>query len=374
MIDCDAFYETLINEGIEFFTGVPDSLLKDICACITTRSAPNQHIIAANEGAAVALATGTFLATGRPALVYMQNSGLGNAINPLLSLADPKVYAIPMLLMIGWRGEPGIKDEPQHLKQGEVTRELLNAMDIPNEVLQDDLTVVKSLLQRSITESRPVALIVKKNTFVGRALLPVQDDTDGQKRSSCILTREEAIQIILKQKPDAFIVGTTGMSSREIFEIRENTTGDHSHDFLTVGSMGHCSQIALGIALASPDKQIICIDGDGSALMHMGSLAIIGQAKRSNLTHIILNNGAHDSVGGQPTVGQKIDLPKIAQACGYEKTIRADTDETLHDALTKSPNLIEVIVKTGSRPDLGRPTTTPIENKTAFIEKLRQSR
>ena len=375
MIDCNQFYDALVAGGLGMFAGVPDSLLKEICACITERSAPGDHIIAANEGAAVGLVTGSYLATGKPGLVYMQNSGFGNVVNPLLSLADPKVYSIPMLLMIGWRGEPGVKDEPQHVKQGEVTLELLDTMGIPYEVLGDDTGEAIAALGRAVTRAtegkQPVALVVRKGAFdkYQRQAAPAAGE-------GLPLGREAALEVILGELGDAdVVVSTTGMASREIFECRESSGSGHARDFLTVGSMGHCSQIAMGIALSAPARRVFCIDGDGAVIMHMGSLAIVGQHAGGNLLHIVLNNGRHDSVGGQPTVGFEIDLPGVARACGYREAVSVESADALREEIGRlgqlgAPALLEVRVRSGARPDLGRPTTGPVENKEAFMGHL----
>src|SRR5664280_2236945 len=291
MLNCAKFFELLTSKGTDFYCGVPDSLLKSFCAYLQDSVPSNKNFITANEGAAVGLAAGVYLATNKPALVYMQNSGEGNAVNPLTSLADPKVYGIPMLLIIGWRGEPGVKDEPQHVKQGEITLELLKMLGIPYEAL-------------------------KKNTTP----------------SPYSLTREDAIQIILKIAStinNPVFVSTTGMASRELYESRIKMGQKGDSDFLTVGSMGHASSIALGIALHAPDRTIFCIDGDGAMLMHMGAITTIAESGVTNLKHIVINNGAHDSVGGQPTCGFKVNFGKIAKACGYQKTWLATTNGEL---------------------------------------------
>lgn len=376
MIKAETFVGALQKGGVDFFTGVPDSLLKSICAYLTDHAAHESHIIAANEGGAVGLAAGHYLATGRPSLVYMQNSGEGNAVNPLMSLADPDVYSMPMLLLIGWRGMPGVHDEPQHVKQGKVTLPLLEAMQIPYEILTENENEVEDQVSRMLDKasdlSAPVALVVKKGTFEPYTL---------QKNESVsgTMSREEAIeQIMLAAPRDAAFVSTTGMASRELFELRVKHQLSHEKDFLTVGSMGHASQIALGIALAQPQRPVYCLDGDGATIMQMGGLAIIGSRSPGNLVHIILNNGAHDSVGGQPTVGRLINLPEIAKASGYGEGWSVSTPTELATALEKSGRshkltFIEVRVKKGARKDLGRPTTTPIQNKCAFMEFLKHS-
>ncbi|MBK1792766.1 phosphonopyruvate decarboxylase [Persicirhabdus sediminis] len=375
MISCNNFYQAISAAGVGFYAGVPDSLLKEICACITEKSAADKHIIAANEGAAVGLAIGSYLATGELAMVYMQNSGLGNIVNPLLSLADAKVYSVPMLLMVGWRGEPGVKDEPQHVKQGEVTLDLLDAMGIPYQILPDKDEEAELVMQKMVAMAnelqQPTALVVRKNTFD-----KYQKQQADSVRSSLTLRREEALSIILEEiAAEDVVVSTTGMISREIFEYRETAKQGHAQDFLTVGGMGHCSQIAMGVALSKKDKKVFCIDGDGAVIMHMGSLGISGQYKGGNLIHIVVNNGKHDSVGGQPTIGFDIDIPEIAKACGYREVCRVDTEAAIRQEIQRIknmgvPSLIEVQVLPGSRPDLGRPTTTPIENKEAFMKHV----
>lgn len=351
MVSVTKFISVLNTSGVRCFAGVPDSLLKSFCACLTDKGC-NQ--IAANEGGAVGLAVGHYLATGKPACVYMQNSGQGNAVNPLTSLADPDVYSIPMLLVIGWRGMPGVHDEPQHVKQGKITLELMKTLGIPTEVLPGATAkacvCAKKLLKRAIKESRPVALVVKKGLFEEYKLKKKEPDIAKAKRESVI---EKLIEDLPR---NAVIVSTTGMISREVYETRIRLGMGHERDFLTVGSMGHASQIALGIARSQPRRQIVCLDGDGASIMQMGNMAIVGQSGCGNLTHIVLNNAAHDSVGGQPTVGAKINLKAIAKACGYNRP--------------GAPKFLEVKVAKGARADLGRPKEPPLVNKKLFMKTL----
>ena len=372
MIQPKAFIDTLAQGGVDFFAGVPDSLLKNLCAYITDNVSREKNIIAANEGNAVGLAAGYHLATGKIGCVYMQNSGEGNIVNPLLSLVDEDVYRIPMLLVIGWRGEPGVHDEPQHVKQGKVTLSLLETMGVPYAVLDDnwEQQVTQALTQ--IRETNGIyALIVRKGTFEDYVL-------QNQTISSLPLSREEAIKIVVdKLREDDIVVSTTGMISRELFEYREAKQQGHGADFLTVGSMGHASQIALGIALQKPERRVFVFDGDGALLMHMGGMAIIGDYCPKNLVHVVFNNGAHDSVGGQPTVGLKIDIEAIAKAVGYADVISVDSQMSLmfamnhvNCAVIEGTSLINVNVRKGNRKDLGRPTTTPIQNKEAFMQNL----
>ena len=353
MIEPGLFVNTLREAGVDFFTGVPDSLLKNFCAYVTDNCGAD-HVIAANEGGAVGLATGHYLATGRPALVYMQNSGQGNAVNPLASLADPDVYSVPLVLLVGWRGEPGVKDEPQHVKQGKVTLSLFETLGIPTEVLPDDeaaaCQLARAQVARARAESRPVALVVRKGLFADYAL-------QNKKPDIAALRREEAIEAVLSEMgDDAVVVSTTGMISREVYEIRERLGQGHARDFLTVGSMGHALMIALGIAKAQPARPVFCLDGDGASLMHLGNLAIAGQSGCANLTHIVFNNAAHDSVGGQPTVAGQVNLPEIARQCGYNRP--------------GAPTFREIRVAKGARKDLGRPKEPPQVNKALFMETL----
>ena len=373
MIKSSFFIEKLRENGIDCFAGVPDSLLKNICAYITDHCDAEHNIIAANEGAAVGLAAGHYLATGQPACVYMQNSGEGNIINPLASLTDPEVYNIPVLLLIGWRGRPGVHDEPQHVKQGKVTTGLLNVMGINYDVLSKEEDKAEKQIAKAIEalkRKEVYALVIEKDTFESYTLL------NNQSPINLNLSREEAIQTVAAALGEKdCIVSTTGMISRELFEYRAAMGQGHERDFLTVGSMGHASQIALGIAMAKPDRKVWCFDGDGAAIMHMGSMAIVASKAPKNYIHVVFNNGAHDSVGGQPTVGLNIDLPAVAKAVGYKATYSVDGKTDLSVILSEAKNLegpvlIEVKVKKGNRKDLGRPTTTPIQNKETLMEFL----
>lgn len=374
MISPQFFIDRLEAKGIEFYTGVPDSLLKNVCAYITDHFDANRHIIAANEGGAVALAAGYHLATGKVGCVYMQNSGEGNAVNPLASLVDREVYHIPMLLIIGWRGRPGVHDEPQHVKQGKITTGLLNVMGINYEVLSKEEEMAVAQIDKalhSIHETGdPYALLVEKDTFDSYTLQKVV-------KNSYELGREEAVKAVAASIPDdAVIVSTTGMISRELFEFRAAMGMGHERDFLTVGSMGHASMIALGIALQHPERKVFCFDGDGASIMHMGNMAIVGSCSPSNYVHVVFNNGAHDSVGGQPTVGLDIDLVEIAYAMHYQHAVCVWTASRLQDALdnmfSDGLQLIEVRVRKGNRKDLGRPTTTPVQNKEALMSFLQR--
>lgn len=376
MIDTFAFMDGLTQADIRFVSGVPDSLLKDICARITDTFTPEQHIIATNEGSAVALAIGHYLSTARPALVYMQNSGLGNIVNPIASLADPQVYAVPMVLMIGWRGEltdenMQLHDEPQHIKQGQITLSLLTTLGIPFVVLDAQTTSIGSILEKAardaVLRSGPVAIVVRKNTFEHYGL-------NIDQKEQFELSREEVIKEIVSTLPlTATIVCTTGMASRELYELRKSLDSGHQRDFLTVGGMGHASQIAAGIAISKPEKIVVCLDGDGAALMHAGALAISADCK--NLIHILLNNEAHDSVGGQPTKGNILQFDRIAKAFGYKNTKSVQDRNGLIQTLEsifkiEGSRFLEVRCKRGARKNLGRPDRTPLQNKIDFMQFL----
>lgn len=374
MIRPSYFYDLLIKNGTDFFAGVPDSLLKNFCAYVTDNAPSEKHIISANEGSATALACGYHMATGKIPMIYMQNSGEGNMVNPMLSLADRDVYSIPMLIVIGWRGEPGVHDEPQHVKQGKVTCDLLDAMKIPYEVLSENEAELPGQFEKAykyIKENNAqYAFVIRKNTFDEYKLvnnIPVEGK----------MSREEAIEKIMLSADDkTAFVSTTGMASRELYELRDKHNQTHDRDFLTVGGMGHCSQIALAIAMNKADRQVYCIDGDGASIMQMGGMATIGTRNPSNMVHFVMNNGAHDSVGGQPTVGRQIDLCAIAAGCGYENVVKVETpeelDAVLHDDETKSKlTFVEVLVTKGARKDLGRPKSTPVQNKEALMEFLK---
>ena len=365
----------LTGGGVSFFAGVPDSLLKDFCAYVTDHTDPSRHVITANEGSAIGLVMGHHLATGELGLVYMQNSGLGNTVNPLTSLADPLVYGIPMLLVVGWRGEPGVKDEPQHAKMGKVTLETLQAVGVPITELPADEEQAQEAVAAALADARersaPHALVVRKGVFETYKL-------QSKPPQPYPLSREQVIQALTETMPsDAVVISTTGKPSRELFEARA-ARGEPHRDLLIVGGMGHCSQIALGVALQRPDRQVYCLDGDGAVLMHMGGLAIIGSLGPRNYRHLVLNNAAHDSVGGQPTVGFQTDFCAVARACGYRSAERVDAEAELAAALERfavaeGPAMLEVRIKIGARSDLGRPTMTPVELKQAFMSHVKRA-
>ena len=360
--------------GADFYTGVPDSQLKALCNYLmyTYGIDPHHHIIGVNEGNCTALAAGYHLATGKIPVVYMQNSGEGNIINPVASLLNDKVYAIPMIFVVGWRGEPGVHDEPQHVFQGKVTVRLLEDMEIATfvvgtETKEEELEGIMEVFRYTLASGKSVAFVIRKGALTDAPKVEYKNDY--------LMVREEIISHVLQASGEDPIVSTTGKVSREIFEIRERNGQGHQFDFLSVGSMGHCSSIALGVALNKPERKIWCIDGDGSLLMHMGAVAVLGANKPRNLIHVVLNNGAHETVGGMPTVASSVDLVSVARACGYPNATKVDTFEALDYELEVAKkreelSMIEVLCSIGSRSDLGRPTTTAIENKERFMKYI----
>lgn len=371
MIDVSKLINYFKSIDVDFFCGVPDSQLSPFCDFIEQNC---NNIIAANEGNAVGIASGYHLSTGNYPVVYLQNSGLGNIVNPVTSLTHSKVYSIPMIYVIGWRGQPGVHDEPQHIKQGEVTLDLLDMLDINFVVINEEseFTDLKDVFENDflidLANGESVAIVVAKGAFKDYKIEKSNDNT---------LTREKAIQIVSNfLSEDDMIVSTTGKSSRELFEYRESKNQGHGNDFLTVGSMGHSSSIALGIALNKIDKKIFCFDGDGAMLMHMGSVALIGSKSPKNFYHVMFNNSAHESVGGLPTIMSDIHIEELILSCGYKEVYNASSIDELNNILPKfvksdGPVFLNIDVKIESRKDLGRPTTTPIENKEEFIKKLR---
>ena len=360
--------------GADFYTGVPDSLLQALVNELMHRYPhdPRHHIIAANEGNAAAIAAGYHLATGRVPVLYLQNSGEGNLVNPVASLLHPDVYAIPALLVVGWRGEPGVHDEPQHVFQGRITRSLLDLLEIPSFVVgkattEEELRAARRSFDAVLAKGRQAAFVIEKGALLSERSM------DG--RNAYTLTRERALELLLDATGDAPIVSTTGKASRELYELRARRGEDHRRDFLTVGSMGHASSIALGIALQRPDERVFVVDGDGAALMHLGALAVIGQAQPKNLVHVLIDNEAHESVGGFPTAAKNVDFCAVAKACGYAAAWGAEDEASLQHVLEQSdgtagPILLVIRSAIGARADLGRPKEAPRENKAAFMAHL----
>lgn len=371
-------YETLIQAlkraGVSFFTGVPDSFLNGFCSYLSCHMDQASHVIAANEGNAVAIAAGHYFASGKIPLVYMQNSGLGNALNPLVSLVDTNVYSVPVILLIGWRGEPEIQDWAQHKRQGEITLPLLEEMGIPYEILDRDSDMEEIAARAysvAMQRKSPFALIARKGVLT-------EKKTDrGQ--APYPMSREEAIEIIMKTLPEeTCYVATTGRATRELYYLREKYGQSHDRDCLNVGSMGHASSLALGLALAGRNRRIVCLDGDGAAMMHMGAMAIAGNAPVNHLMHVVLNNGAHESVGGEPSVGFQIDFTGIAGHCGYrtwntpvtEREELVQAIKTMRDG--QGASFLEVRIHQGISPELQALRVDHARLIQDFMQKMRQ--
>ena len=366
------FITSIKKLGIETIIGVPDSTLKQFCDEIQMNPQGLKHFTPANEGAAIGLAVGEYLASGRPACVYMQNSGIGNAVNPICSLANNEVYGIPMLLIVGWRGEPGVKDEPQHVFQGKITCELLDIVNIPYSVIDADTSLVDierivNAAKEAFAQDKQYAIVVKKNTFEKGEKFSWNNENN--------LVREDALGEIVRTVPrDACIISTTGKISREVYERSNDILGSHDNVFMTVGGMGHASMIAYGVAERKQNKQILCIDGDGAALMHMGAIAFIASHAPRNYYHIVINNQAHESVGAMPTDCRGISFAEVAKTLGYKEAYvieqLEDVKKISEDMAQKKegPILYEIKVSLDSRADLGRPKETARENKEAYME------
>ena len=395
MIDPARFVDHLQELGVRFYTGVPDSLLKHLCSHIMSELPREAHVIAANEGAAVGLAIGHHLRSGELGLVYLQNSGFGNTVNPLLSLADHDVYGVPMVLLVGWRGQPGVKDEPQHVKQGRIMESLLDAMDLPWAVLPREQQEAEACMRTAVDTARshgcPYVVLVEKDSFDAPATSPSQasqasepadpaDPADPSQPSSAaaLPSREQALAALVDELGDDTInVSTTGMLSRELFEHREQTGQSGECDFLTVGGMGHASSIAMGVAMREPTREVWCLDGDGAVLMHLGTLAVIADHARDNLFHVVFNNGVHDSVGGQPTSIEVVDLAATARAVGYRYAASVSSLDELAEQVSAlrasgGPALLELRVRPGNRAGIGRPTRTPAQSKQAFMSAVQR--
>ena len=360
----------------EFYTGVPDSLLQPLCNYLMKHYGVDKkhHVIGANEGNCVAMAAGYHLATGKYPVVYMQNSGEGNAVNPIASLLNEKVYAIPAIFVIGWRGEPGKKDEPQHIFQGEITRSLLSLLSIDSYVVGKETTVtelarVRASFEEQLYKGQSVAFVIQKGALT--------NEEEMVYSNAYHMTREAVVRAVSEVAKEDPIISTTGKASRELFEAREARGEGHQYDFLTVGSMGHASSIACAIAAQKPETKIWCVDGDGALIMHMGAMAVVGRLQPDNLVHILINNEAHETVGGLPTAADAVSLSKIAKACGYQVIPKVEEETELLEALKKCRDsrkltFLEVDCALGARADLGRPTTSARENKEQFMQYLKQ--
>lgn len=376
-MDAREFLRGLGRLGVDFYTGVPDSLLQSLNETLFADfGLTGAHVVAANEGGAVGLAAGHYIATGKPAMVYLQNSGVGNIVNPVASLLNPRVYGIPCVFVVGWRGEPGVHDEPQHAFQGTITREMLELLELKVFELEkgigtDGFEAMLAQAEPLLAKGCSVVFLVHKGGLSGGEIAQKQEHAYP-------MARETALRAILQASNDGdYFVSTTGKTSREVFELRETLHQGHDHDFLTVGSMGHANMVALGMALAKPEATFWCLDGDGAALMHMGGLAIEAQQHQRNMVHVLLNNGAHESVGGTPVAGGNLWFAPIARSVGFEKVFTAEGEGELRgllprvrEAVGKHLCFLEIMLRQGSRVNLGRPTQTPAENLRGLMNTL----
>ena len=369
-----ALIELLFHYDQTFITGVPDSIFKHFLSALVQDSR-FQHVITNNEGEACALAAGYHLATGKIPVVYMQNSGLGNSINPLTSLIDAHIYSIPIVLLIAWRGRPGVPDEPQHVRMGAILPQLLSLLDIAYSVADSAEEKMAPIFQQAdqhlTQQKKPYAILFPNHVFQVKTS---RIETDAEIVLKGHIVREQLLEWLIQhaQEDDVWVT-TTGKTSRELYELRERYHQDHSRDFLTVGSMGCSASIALGIAMQCKHRRVILIDGDGACLMRMEALATIGHEAPQNFIHIVVDNNAYESTGSQKTLSDDVDLAGVANACRYYHSV------TVHDltafyhafmSVTRGPTMIVAKTISYSRVDLGRPKTTPIENKLAFMQRL----
>lgn len=368
MIDVNKLFKFIENKKINFFSGVPDSILKNTKSYLEKKN-KHQHIITANEGSAVSSCIGYFLATGKIGCAYMQNSGLSNAINPLISIAHQKVYSIPLFLLIGWRGAPGIKDEPQHLVKGSITIQILKLLKIKYLILESekDFRKLNKLIKFSRKNNSIVACLIKKN------VLDLKNKSNKSNYKFYGIKREFFLKSLLANiKSFTNIISTTGYTSRELHQLRKKYYLKKGKDFYMVGGMGHSSMVALGVSLQT-SKDTICLDGDGSMIMHMGSIANIGTYAKKNYKHILLNNFSHESVGGQRTFSENLNFEEISNGAGYKKYFYLDKEKNIKKILKKflissGPCFLEVKIKTGAMKNLSRPSDL-IKIKKSFMKK-----
>ncbi len=412
MLSCENFRRICGKHGFDFFSGVPDSTFRSWMTYLDTGGNKSHleiggkggsgdpdltNIIAVNECEAAAICAGYHLSTGKIGVLYMQNDGFGKTVNPLSSLCNPEVYSIPILLMIGWRGEPGKKDAIQHHRMGKILQPLLDLLDIPHEIMPSRIEEADRVLEKAREymekNSRPFAVIVRKGTFEDSLL---EDSLPGKAThgthvaeqpvlESRSLGREETLGIIMKHLEshldgEEIIVSTTGKLSRELFEYSSGRKKGSGNDFYNIGAMGCAQSIALGIALQRKDRKVFVFDGDGSILMQMGALVTAGHYSPDNLFHFVFDNGAHDSTGGQPTCSDTVDLTRVAAACNYRYAETVNDAEGLRDAMRRiilkgaagveGPAMLVVKVKKGARDDLTRPDREPVEYKEEFMRAL----
>lgn len=366
MINPKEFTQFLIDERIDHFFGVPDSFLKSLIH----EFQKHHHQVFPNEGGAIAHACGHYLATNSPAVVYMQNSGLGNALNPLLSSAHKLVYGIPMLIFIGWRGESGIHDEPQHLAQGENLLPMLASLKIPNELLSSKIERAKVQIKEALSSMQqnpePWVFVVKKDTFetTKTELIP----------NHFKINRTDIIKRLHKVLPEAIFIATTGHTARELYQIREELELSHANCFYNTGAMGHVVQIALAIAKKHPEKKVILLEGDGSMAMHLGNYLNLSNHLPANLKIICFNNTSHLSVGGQATAWAEMDITKVIAAMGIPtlKVLKQtrSINKKMNEFAGGEASFLEIMVENLAASNLLRPNKTHGELKKEFMDKL----
>ena len=352
MIKTEEFISFLTKKKINFFCGVPDSTLNSFLNALSIKKKKN--VIAPNEGGAVALAMGYYLKTKKIPLVYMQNLGLGNATDPLTSLCAPEVYSIPMVLLIGWRGNPHMKDEPQHLVTGKNTLNILKLFKIKTVIIRSNKSFksIGKIINHSQKFKKIVAIVVPPGIFSKLSV---------KVKKSNLPIRSNVIEKILRSvKKNTRIISTIGFSSREFFQVKKEKKIKNGKLFLMVGGMGHASATSLGVHLNSGKNEVICVDGDGAFLMHMGNVATAGVYAKKNFKYILFDNNAHESTGVQPTISNKINFKKIASGFGFKKVYELKTKKDVENKLSKimkltQPTFIRIVVATGTFKKLERP-------------------
>ena len=366
MIEVKSLINLLKKNNSNFYTGVPDSVLKELSFALRNKGTKN-HIIATNEGSAVSLGIGNYLSTKKVPCIYMQNSGLSNALNPLISIAHEKVYSIPLILIIGWRGSPKIKDEPQHNVKGQITESLLKLLNINYTIIRTiaDLKKFDKQIKSAKKKNSIVACLIEQGTLEKTKQI-------NKKKDFYKLDKELFLKTLLESlEKNTKIISSTGYNSRELMFLRNKYKIQNSRDFYMVGGMGHSSSVALGYSL-STKKKTICVDGDGSLLMHLGSIKTVGTFAKNNFKYILLNNNSHDSVGGQNTYADDINFKNLSKSLGFKKFYLIKNDRNLKKNIQKflkDKNLcfLEVKVSNSKIKNLPRPTNL-IKIKKLFMK------
>ncbi|MBT2789577.1 phosphonopyruvate decarboxylase [Paraburkholderia strydomiana] len=390
MIEAAQFVEAARDRGFDWYAGVPCSYLTPFINYVLQDESLH-YVSAANEGDAVALIAGVALGardergggTRRRGITMMQNSGLGNAVSPLTSLTW--TFRLPQLLIVTWRGQPGVADEPQHALMGPVTPAMLDTMEIPWETFPTEADAIGPALDRAIAHmdetGRPYALVMQKGSVapyelkagaVGERRVPATARSQfANVAASELASRHDALKKVIAHTPieSTVVLASTGFCGRELYAI-----DDRPNQLYMVGSMGCVTPFALGLALARPDLHVVALDGDGAALMRMGAFATLGAYGPSNLTHVLLDNGAHDSTGGQATVSSQVSFAGVAAACGYASAVESDDpavlDQLFESAPLDGPRFARLVIRRGTPDGLPRPTITPPDVKTRLMRHI----